>query len=305
MPTRNKGEQAKDRNGRVLTGVWHQAHGDGFVAEVSFKDPHTGKRARTMRRFNRRDLAVDWRNNQMEGGLRVELDRQKSKGRSMRFNALTVEYLEWSSTEKKESSYLRDQISVKHLKDHFGKKAIGDISRRDVERYVAQRRKTMIGVDEKRRFLKPATVNRELCCMKNMLRKAVDWDYIESNPAWGVKQAKEDVPEFEFLTYDEATRVVEVSAPHIRTFLALALNTGMRKGELFKLQWKDVKLDKCMITVRDTKNHETRYVPINKKLDAALRAHPRRIIDGRKCPYVLSNEEGKPYQDLRGSFKAA
>jgi hypothetical protein len=41
---------------------------------------------------------------------------------------------------------------------------------------------------------------RELCCLKNMLRKAVEWGYIESNPAWGVKQHRESLKEFEFLT---------------------------------------------------------------------------------------------------------
>jgi len=305
MPIREKGEKAKDRNGKELTGVWKKANGDGFIAEVSFKESSTGKRARIMNRFNRKDSAVDWRIHQVEEGLKGELDRQKKKGRNVKFHELVTEYLEWSRSNKKASSHTRDQYSVNHLKRYFGNRVIGVITRRDAERYIAKRRDTEIGPEDRKRKISPATINRELCCLKNMFRKAVDWGYLAINPVWGIKQTKETPPEFEFLTYEEADRLVEVCAPHIKTFLVLALHTGMRKSEMLNLKWVDVNFQTGFITVKETKNHENRHIPMNEIVVEALGRHHRRMINGKLCGLVLSNEKGEPYTNLRKSFGTA
>ncbi|MBM3280762.1 MAG: tyrosine-type recombinase/integrase [Candidatus Handelsmanbacteria bacterium] len=97
-----------------------------------------------------------------------------------------------------------------------------------------------------------------------MLGKAVDWEYIESNAAWGVKQQQEHPPEYNFLAEDELDRLLEAYAPHLSWLATLAIYTGMRRGELFKLEWRDIDFaqgEKGLITVRDTKNRHTRYIP--------------------------------------------
>jgi integrase len=45
----------------------------------------------------------------------------------------------------------------------------------------------------------------------------------------------------------------------------LALNTGMRRGELFSLEWQDVCLTKKIITIRavNAKSDRTRKIPLN------------------------------------------
>jgi site-specific recombinase XerD len=303
MPVRQKGVKVETGIWKDLSGCWK------YVAEVTYQCPKTGKRIREIDRFHRIDLARDWRRKQQEDALRGELRRSQEKGQPIPFEEFADEYLtNWSSVEKKPSSYGRDKYSAEHLKKYFGRKPITEITRRDVERYVGKRKKTLIGPKDNRRPLRPATVNRELCCLKNMLRKAVDWEYIPTNPAWGVKQSKENPPEFEFLTLEEADRVVKVCASHIKTFLILALNTGMRRGELFSLEWRDVDANKGqngIITLRDTKNNETRHIPMNNRVREVLANHPRRIINGKKCPLILCNEEGKSYVNLRGSFETA
>jgi|TARA_B110000116_G_C16559719_1_gene456957 site-specific recombinase XerD len=69
----------------------------------------------------------------------------------------------------------------------------------------------------------------------------------------------------------------------------LAIYRGLRKGELFGLEWRDVGLskDRGMITVRDTKNHETRYVPMNKKVGQAIESHSKRIVDDFLSPHLV------------------
>jgi len=171
-----------------------------------------------------------------------------------------------------------------------------DITRRDVESYVSMRRAS---------GLADATVNRELCCLKNMLSKAVDWNYLETNPAWGVKQRKENPGAFDFLRRDELDRFLSAVTPTWRTFFTLAVYTGMRKGELLSLRWENLDLRSGIITVPDSKNGDCRYIPMNTAVRDTIICHPKRILDGSVCSYVFSNKDGRPRVDPRTAFRKA
>ena len=95
---------------------------------------------------------------------------------------------------------------------------LSEIRRRDIEEYVAQRLTA---------GRSPPTVNRELCSLKNILQKAVDWEYIEKKPAWGVKQQRESTPEFEFLLADEIERLIAAYTPELQALALSGINTGM------------------------------------------------------------------------------
>ncbi len=77
--------------------------------------------------------------------------------------------------------------------------------------------------------------------MKHMLTMAVKWDVLSKNPFAGVKLLHvPDMPE-RILSWDEEVKLLEVCdevhSPCLRPIVALALNTGMRKGEILTLQW--------------------------------------------------------------------
>jgi len=291
---------ANKKGEKLEIGIWRHSSGKGYIAEINYADPHTGKRVREQKTVHRLDLAREWRQTRKADALRGEIRGKRNRLKPILFGNFAEEYLEhWSRVEKKESSYVRDQTSIRRLNQTFGRKLLGEITRRDVERYLAER---------KEEGKTPATMNRELCCLKNMLRKAVDWEYLKENPAWGVRQQKENPPEFEFLTEDEIKRLLECCAPHLKTFLTLAIYTGMRRGELFRLEWRDLSFEKGengIITVRDTKNHETRYIPMSRIVREALQKHPRRIVDGKVCPLVFSSPEGNPITDVKKGFAGA
>ena len=108
-----------------------------------------------------------------------------------------------------------DRYSTERLKAFFGSRMLSEIRRHDIEDYVVQ------GLTTGR---SPATVNRELCCLKNILQKAVDWEYIEKNPAWGVKQQRESPPEFKFILADEIERLIAAYTPELQALAILAIN---------------------------------------------------------------------------------
>jgi len=64
--------------------------------------------------------------------------------------------------------------------------------------------------------------------------------------------------------------VVSETCPEHMPELDLALNTGLRLGELFGLVWENVNLARRVLTVPRTKNGETRHVPLNGPELAAL-----------------------------------
>ena len=291
---------AYDKGRKIEQGIWRLKGDSGYLADISHTDQVTGQRIRERTTFHRLDLAREWRQTRRADALRGEIRRVKKQPKAVRFDELATEYLEtWSKLKKKPSSYPRDTVSLKALGATFGKRLIKTITQRDVEGHIARR------LAEGRT---PATTNRELCCLKNMLKKAVEWKYLEANPTADVHQSREFPPEYDFLTKAELERLLEVCNPHLKTLLILAANTGARKSKLLNLEWRDVSFDRGkngMITIREPKNSETRYIPMNHGVRAALLEHPKRIVKGRVSPYVFTRSDGAPFRNIDRAYKAS
>ena len=291
---------AYEKGERIEPGIWRLRGSKEYLAEVNLIDPESGKRIRERKTSNRLDLARHWRQARKTDSLRGQVSLKKHDQLARPFDTYAQEYLKnWSKVEKQLSSYARDCNSLKHLVRFLGKKDIKHMKRRDVESYVAQRKGSAA---------KPGTINRELSCLKNMLRKAVDWEYIDSNPAWGVRQQREEIQEFEFLRETEIADLIDACPQHLAPIVKIALNTGMRRGEILGLTWDCVGFDKGekgIITVRNTKNHENRHIPMNEVARSTLRRHPKRIVNGSACPFVFSNSLGDAVRSVRNGFDAA
>jgi integrase len=85
---------------------------------------------------------------------------------------------------------------------------------------------------------------------------------------------------------DEETRLLDAigkampRSPGMRALLVVAIETGMRQGELLRLRWSDVDLARRVAHLDDTKSGDPRDVPLSLRAIEALRGLPRRI-DGR------------------------
>ena len=112
----------------------------------------------------------------------------------------------------------------------------------------------------------PATVNRELACLKYMYTKAIEWEYVKTNPAKTVKLLKEPPGRLRYLKPEEVDALLKACADHLRPIVVTALNTGMRKSEILNLKWNELDLGNRKITVANSKNNEKRVIPINETL---------------------------------------
>jgi integrase len=79
---------------------------------------------------------------------------------------------------------------------------------------------------------------------------------------------------------------------YLAPLVLLAINTGLRRGELLQLQWRDLDLRRRMLTVRGegAKTSQTRYVPLNTEATLVLKAWRPNVVEADWCVFGGSTE---------------
>ena len=218
--------------------------------------------------------------------------------KSINFDDFARQYLDRYGINKAESTRARDQITVdKHLIPFFGRRPLKQITAKDIEEYKSDRAACRLKNGNQ---TKKSTVNREIDLLKSLLERAVEWDYLKANPSKGVQKFRLDIEEPAFLTSVQGADVLRTATGQMRGFIAVGLNAGLRKGEMFALKWDDVDLEREELRVRKSKGKRFRVIPMNETLVDVLNTHPRHT----RSPYVFFNPDGSPWRDVRKSFEA-
>jgi integrase len=134
-----------------------------------------------------------------------------------------------------------------------------------------------------------------------MYTMAVEWGYVKASPAKSVKKFKEPPGRLRYLKPDEVNTLLAQCSEHLRRLVVTAINTGMRRGELFNLKWPQVDLTNRKITVVNTKNNESRVIPVNQTLYDELFSLSRKP----QGEYVFYSRYGRPFKDAKEGFVAA
>lgn len=218
------------------------------------------------------------------------------------------EYLPWSEVQHSAKHHkLQNSIVKVQLIPCFGEIDLHSITTKMLEDYITRRSQGFYLKGKKKRPVKPATVNRDIACLKILFRKAVDWGRLEVSPARGIKAFKEIPNPPRLLEPEEITALLAHIPDRHRALVCCALYAGLRREELFHLRWEDIhwKAGQLCVVSREehhTKNYETRRIPMNDALQEALRHHKQNhIVVG--SGYVFGNKEGKPYDNIRKALK--
>jgi integrase len=139
----------------------------------------------------------------------------------------------------------------------------------------------------------PATVNRELACLKHMFNVArqgligLKGGLPAANPMASVRLERERNERDRVLTADEFQRAYEAAPAWLQPMLLIAYHTGMRQGEIRSLRWDQVDLKTGTIRLKstDTKTDEGRCIPLNQALTSVLKPATRYM----RCPWVFIN----------------
>jgi len=212
------------------------------------------------------------------------------------FTKLVEKFLEYSKTNKK--SYTRDITSSRVLLDYFGGNTVQQISSWHIEQYKSKRQKDIT------RFGKPpakATINRELAFMKTMFSKAIKWNITNTNPVKDVKLFKENNVNLRILSNEEFNKLYELANDFLKPVLLVAINTGMRRSEIFNLKWQDINYEQEYICVANSKNSESRIIPMNRVLKDTL----ENLNKNLDSEYVFSQSDGTPIKSVKTIFWSA
>ena len=156
--------------------------------------------------------------------------------------------------------------------------------------------------DDRLKVVKPPSVRRELVVLRHVFEVARrEWGLpIRENPCNRIRLPQDARPrERRLVGGDEGQLYAAIgkrSAWYLRPFLVLLVETGMRRGELLSIRWRDVDFAKNTVLIRTTKNGHPRRIPLTPDAQKTLQALPRR--DDRVFP-VTANAIRLAWERLR------
>jgi integrase len=122
-----------------------------------------------------------------------------------------------------------------------------------------------------------------------------------------IERPKQPQGRVRWLTFEEAERLLDACAPHLRPLVMFLLGTGARLSEALYLDWRELDLtNRRQVSFLKTKNGEARSVPLHARLSEALLGLPHRHGS------VFRTNAGRPYAEkesgggqIKKAFKGA
>lgn len=218
---------------------------------------------------------------QVAEGKHLDIDRVKR----VKFLDFVEIFLETYSKPNK-ASWKDDRVRLNLVAKYFGNVYLDELTPYKMEQL--KKHKLQEGT-------KPSTINRYLTILQTMYKKAIEWGNAKENPLFGVKHFKEDNASLRFLEEEEISRLLDACSDYLRPIVITALNTGMRRGEIFNLKWSDLDFKRGSINVYKTKNNEKKVIPMN----SLLRGTIARVREHSTDEYVF------PKRSIRKDFSNA
>ena len=198
-----------------------------------------------------------------------------------------------------------DKITTSLIKDHW----------EDLGRTPSQRTG---------KLLTPRTMNCYIETLSAMFRHAVcEYEWTNDNPISRIRKKRlnnkrtrflnPSIDEKEGLSESELARfltaVDNAANDYIRPATLISLSTGCRKGEVMELKWEQVDLANETMMLLDTKNGESRTVPIKGEALKALKQHAEKyrlgkeyVFQARKYKWKPGAKDSKPHEILDKPF---
>lgn len=233
----------------------------------------------------------------------TELDHVAAGGKPKRtFEEAATRFVNEHLPTLKPGAAKRYGVSLQVLTMHLGSLSLDQISSGKLADFEAARR--LDGVTS-------GTIRRDLACLSSMLTSAEDWEWIDIGgnivPAYLRRRSrrglKEAPPRTRYLTEAEEGRLLREAAPDVAIAIQLAIDTGLRREELFSLTWGQVNMTRGIIaTTTDTKSKRSRSVPLPPRSAQNIARLPRWI----DCKHVLVNPDtGNRYMQMNKGLAGA
>lgn len=207
------------------------------------------------------------------------------------FKVIADDALAYSRAHKR--SYRDDQYRMRILLDWFASRRAETITPQEIEARLSEQ------------AWAPATCNRYRALLSFVYRIAVRNGKLADNPIRKVARRREGSGRVRFLTDEQEKALrekIRELAPEREPELDLALHTGMRRNEQYRLRWEHVDLKLGLLTIAQSKNGHRRSIPLNEVARKALeRLRERQDGSG----YVVPGTAGERERDWQRWFEAA
>ena len=189
------------------------------------------------------------------------------------------------------------------IANYFSGKAMQAISSTDIQKYLIYLRTDYRTAQGKP--LAQKTIRHHYCTLANIFSYALKQEYILKNPMDKVDCPKLTKKRVDALTAEQAKRFfsyVDESPIDFRCMLNLLITTGIRRGELMGLQWGDINLDHCVISVNRNVTYTPasgivvstpktdcgfRQIPLMPSVADILKEYRNTLNEWQRCDYVF------------------
>ncbi|MEN5247930.1 MULTISPECIES: site-specific integrase [Brucella/Ochrobactrum group] len=202
---------------------------------------------------------------------------------STTLGALMKRYAEEVSPSKRGSAQEIQRLDVLQRHDLAYRTLIG-LSQQDIASFR----------DERLKAVKPATAVRELAILSHVLDVAMrDWGYpLAQNVVKMVRRPTINNSRSRRLTPSEEQHLLDAcddgKVECFRTLIILAIETGMRRGEILGLKWTDISHNRRVISLAMTKNGTSREVPLSQRAYEALMTLKQSETVDQSMPFAMT-----------------
>ncbi len=249
-----------------------------------------------------------------ENGIKFILAQQQEgiiprEEKDVSLSELKKLYESYAKINKK--SYDRDIYLLKIISAYFGDNCIvQDISPIRIEDF-----KEFLRTERK---VKNSTINKYLMILSKMFNIGIDNEILSKNPVEKVSKLRNDNHKIRYLTADEEKRLFneiekeydvldkhtrhrKIVQPYLylKPIVTVALQTGMRRGEILNLKWSNIDFEQGFIELLETKSGRSRKIPLSKVLKDMFSKMDR------NNDYVFINPKThEPYTTVQKSFSS-
>ena len=269
-------EKMKNKDGKIIS-YREKVYVDGKAITKTFK---------------RKSDATSWKKS-----FSAEMQRRKALGvnhiQSISFEDFCKVWLEARQNQGLAITTMLGSRSCldKHLLPLLGKTMLEKITQTHAQKLIQSTRRNGLAM---------STTNNILALFKQILSDAVKLDHLVRNPLMGIKKLKTPPRSLNYWLPHQIEQFLATNRdnPHYPAYV-LALNTGMRRGELLGLCWDKVDLNKGRLEIarirgryglkETTKTGVIRYIPLNTSSLQVL----KKLAEKRHHPqFVFTNEGG-------------
>lgn len=205
------------------------------------------------------------------------------------FLEFTKTYLSWAQQHKRSFRFYK--MFVDYLIPIFGKMKLGEISTNDVQKWWDARAQQ---ITRRGRVPSDVTLNRELNQLSGIFTRAITLGKLEINPCRKITKYRVASQRTKVLSPEEEKRILDVldsEYPFMTGIVRLALLTGMRRGEIFKMKMENLDLE----IQRNLRGDVLSYGQIDLPGNITKSGKPRTIPLTQEAREILLDRVGEPY----------